>query len=101
MINAVDVVVDQFIIGWYGSSLIEAAALGKMIITYVDRERWEQHINGLAFPPVREGRTREQIGKSLRTWRKTRSTTGRRGAGCAVGPKTIMIGNAGCRNCQG
>jgi hypothetical protein len=61
LLNSVDVVADQFNLGWYGTSFVEAASLGKMVLIHLDRERWREHVAGLAFPPVREYRTREQL----------------------------------------
>lgn len=61
LLNSVDVVVDQFNLGWYGTSFVEAASLGKMVLIHLDRERWREHVAELEFPPVRECRTHEQL----------------------------------------
>ena len=65
LLNSVDVVADQFTLGWYGTSFVEAASLGKMVLIHLDRERWREHAAELAFPPVRECRTHEQLVKVL------------------------------------
>lgn len=60
LVNSVDVVVDQFVVGWYGTAFIEAAGMGKMVLTHLDRDQWDDYID-LPFPPVRDVKTGEQI----------------------------------------
>ncbi len=59
---ASDVVADEFGIGWFGSVVVEAAAMGKPTLCYVD-----QDVMGQLYPwhPILSPRTPEEIAESL------------------------------------
>jgi hypothetical protein len=60
LLNSVDVVVDQFLLGWYGSTFVEAAACGRMVLINLDRQRWGEYVD-MEFPPVRDCSSVEKI----------------------------------------
>src|SRR5262249_32573589 len=52
LLNCVDAVVDQFVLGWYGAVFIEAAAHGRPVLIHLDREQWQRQMPDFAFPSV-------------------------------------------------
>jgi glycosyltransferase involved in cell wall biosynthesis len=64
LLNSVDVAVDQFLLGWYGSTFVEAAACGRMVLINLDRDRWDEYVE-MEFPPVRDCSSAERIEEVL------------------------------------
>jgi len=52
--SASDVVVDDFGVGWFGGVVVEAAAAGKPVVTYVDQEVMEEMYGSHPIISVRE-----------------------------------------------
>lgn len=63
---AADAVVDQFVLGWHGSTMIEAMACGKPVFHYIDTAIAQQGITGM--PPVLNGSTIEELVRRLEEW---------------------------------
>jgi hypothetical protein len=64
LLNCIDVVVDQFLLGWYGSSFVEAAASSRMTLIHLDKAKWHKYMD-TEFPPVRDCSNMDKIQKSL------------------------------------
>jgi len=64
LLNSVDVAVDQFLLGWYGSTFVEAASCGRMVLINLDRDRWDEYVE-MEFPPVRDCSSAERIEEVL------------------------------------
>lgn len=63
-IHASDLVLDQFVLGSYGTSTIEAMACGKAVVTHIDHEKYRSHLKQL--PPNLEARTEDEIREKMR-----------------------------------
>jgi glycosyltransferase involved in cell wall biosynthesis len=57
--SAADVVVDQFRMGIYGTSAVEAMGCGAPVIMWIDKERFQTH--GWDPPPILNGKNEEEI----------------------------------------
>ncbi len=64
LLNCVDVAVDQFLLGWYGSTFVEAAACGRMVLINLDRKRWNEYVE-MEFPPVKDCSSVDKIEEVL------------------------------------
>jgi glycosyltransferase involved in cell wall biosynthesis len=63
--RAADVVADQFTVGSYGGSALEAMSCGKPLLIDLDRDRFEGRF--ATFPPVVNVAEPEAIAQALRT----------------------------------
>jgi glycosyltransferase involved in cell wall biosynthesis len=61
--RAADIVADQFIVGSYGGSALEAMSCAKPLLIALDRERFDKRFS--AFPPVVNVSTPEEIAAAL------------------------------------
>jgi glycosyltransferase involved in cell wall biosynthesis len=52
-IAAADVVVDQLLVGWYGTFAVEAMALGRPVLSYVREDEPDDNPFGASLPIVR------------------------------------------------
>src|SRR4030043_905009 len=62
--RAADVVVDQFRMGIYGTSSVEAMSCGAPVMMWIDKKRFQA--NGWPPPPVLNGKNEEEITRMLR-----------------------------------
>ena len=63
-IRMADVILDQFLVGAYGLSTLEAMSCGKSVITYIKEEFTE--LCGLTYPPILNAMTIDEIYEQMK-----------------------------------